>query len=265
MMIPAEDKEVNGYANNVENIFSHPRASRTGRFKYWEAAPAPTITATRKQKIQTRILPHSDCRKARRTQRAQTRATKLGMNTSSEDQGAASPKGLAHHDTSTGMIGRDRVTSQSAMNVTPPRQGYMMLFLQISCYLERQSGEGGTPAVIEPLVLTYYFGRATLTPDGTKAVVQNITCDVHTGGNESMSAHTPLESGPRVNRGVLLPAWSRTSGITGRRPQTPVEENGAETDRADNIISEASTIPIFGALGGFIPRKETGRTILSRR
>ena len=70
MMILTADKEVNGYANNVDNVFSHPGASRTGRVKDWEATPAPTITATKKQVIQTRILPHSDYRKARRAHRA---------------------------------------------------------------------------------------------------------------------------------------------------------------------------------------------------
>ena len=130
MMAPTADKEVNGYVNNVENSFSHPGASGTGRVKYWEAALAPTITATRKRVIQTIIVPHSDYRKARQTQRTQTRDTKLGRDTSTEDQGATSPNGLAHNDTSTGVIGRDRVTSQSAMNVTPPRRGYMRLYPQ---------------------------------------------------------------------------------------------------------------------------------------
>ena len=125
MMIQTEDKEVNGYANNVDNSFLHPGARRTGRFKDWEAAPAPTITETRKQGIQTIFLPHSNCRKGRQTQRDQKRATKLGRDTSNEDQGETSPNGLANHDTSTGMIDRDRVTSQSTMNVTPPRQGYI--------------------------------------------------------------------------------------------------------------------------------------------
>ena len=94
----------------------HPGASRTGRVKDGEAAPAPTITATKKRGIQTRILPHSDHRKARRTHRAQTRDTNLERDNSSEDQGATSPNGLAHHDTSTGVIGQDQVTSQSALN-----------------------------------------------------------------------------------------------------------------------------------------------------
>ena len=30
MMIPTADKEENGYANNVDNSFSHPGASKTG-------------------------------------------------------------------------------------------------------------------------------------------------------------------------------------------------------------------------------------------
>ena len=80
-----------------------------------------------------------------------------------------------------------------------------------------------------------------------------------------MSAHTPLEVCPCRKRGVLSPAWSRTSVITGRRPKTAVKESGAERDGADNIISDASTTPRFGTLRGFIPRKVTGRTILSWR
>ena len=68
-MIQTEDKEVNGCANNVDNSFSHPGASRTGELKDWEAAPAPSITATGKQGIQTRIHPHDDNRKAIPTQK----------------------------------------------------------------------------------------------------------------------------------------------------------------------------------------------------
>ena len=123
MVIPTADMEVNGYANNVYTSFSHPGASRMGRVKDGEAAPAPTITATKNQGIQTRILPHSEYRKARRTYRAQTRNTNLGRYTSSKDQGTTSLHGLAHHDTSKGVVGRDRGTSQSDMNVTPRDEG----------------------------------------------------------------------------------------------------------------------------------------------
>ena len=199
MMIPTADREVNGYANNVDNSFSYLGASWSGRVKDWEAAPAPTITATKKRGIQTRILPHRDYRKARQTHRAQTRDTNLGRDASSEDQGATSQNGLAHHDTSTGVIGRDRATSQSDMNVTPPRRWYMRSTLRRSCYVERQCGEGGAPSVLNPFSPTYHFGWATSTPGG-----------------------------------------SRTSGITWRRPQPAVENNVAERDRADNIISDAS-------------------------
>ena len=134
----------------------------------------------------------------------------------------------------------------------------MRSYLQISCYLERQSGEGKAPAVLNPLALTYHFGRATSTPDGTEAVVQKITCEVHTGGNEAMGAHSPLEAGLRGKHGVLLPARSRTSGITVRRTQTAVEENVAEREGADKIILEASTTPIFGDVRGVYPKKRDG-------
>ena len=117
-VIKTEEKAVNGCAKNVDNSFSHPGASRTGRLKDWEAEPAPTITATGKGGIQTRILPHRNCIKARRTQKAQTRATDPGRSTYSGDQGTTSLNGLAHRETKTGMLGRDRVTSKSAMDVT---------------------------------------------------------------------------------------------------------------------------------------------------
>ena len=66
--------------------------------------------------------------------------------------------------------------------------------------------------------------------------MQNITCDVHTDGNEAMSAYTPLEEGPLGIRGVLSPAQNRTSVITGRRTQTAVEENGVDRNMGDNIM-----------------------------
>ena len=135
MMIPTVDKEVNGYATNVDNSLPYLGASRTGRVKAGEAAPASTIKATRKQGIQTRIHPHDDNRKGRQTHRSQTRDTTLGRYTSSEDQGATSPNGLSHHGTSTGVIDRDQVTSQSDMNVTPQRRGCMRSSLQRSYYV----------------------------------------------------------------------------------------------------------------------------------
>ena len=85
MMTPTADKEVNGYVNNVDHRFLHPGASKTGRVKAGESAPAPMITATKKRGSQMRILPHDDNRKARWTHRAQTRDTTLGRDASSED------------------------------------------------------------------------------------------------------------------------------------------------------------------------------------
>ena len=35
--------------------------------------------------------------------------------------------------------------------------------------MERHSGEGGAPSILNPLALTYHFGRATPTPDGGRA------------------------------------------------------------------------------------------------
>ena len=87
-------------------------------------------------------------------------------------------------------------------------------------------------------------------------MVQKFTCDVHTGGNEAMSAHTPLEACPRRKRGVLLSAWSKTSVITRRRPQIDVKENGAERDGVDNNILEASTTPSFGVFRGVYSKKQ---------
>ena len=124
--------------------------------------------------------------------------------------------GLSHPLTCHGVPGR--VTSQSDMNFTPHRRGYMRSSLQRSCYVERHSGEGGAPSVLNPLALTYHFGRATSTPDG-----------------------------------------SRTSEITGCRPQLAVDNNFSERDRADNSILDAS----FGDDRGVHSMKRDGadRTI----
>ena len=90
----------------------------------------------------------------------------------SGDQGATSLNGLAHLDgvldTKKGILGRDRVTSKLAMNVTPHGRGYMRSSLQKSCYMEWKSEEGGTPAVLNPLALAYHFDRVTSTPDGPR-------------------------------------------------------------------------------------------------
>ena len=45
------DNELNGYTNNVDIRSSHPGANRMGRVKSREAAPAPTIMATKKQEV----------------------------------------------------------------------------------------------------------------------------------------------------------------------------------------------------------------------
>ena len=45
MMTLTVDKEVNGYANLIDNSSSHPGVNKTGRAKSGEAAPAPTIMA----------------------------------------------------------------------------------------------------------------------------------------------------------------------------------------------------------------------------
>ena len=86
-----------------------------------------------------------------------TRIRHTGSADSSGYQGATSLNGMAHFDgmlvTKTGMLGRDRVTSKSAMNVTPHGRGYMRSSLHKYYYMERQSGEGGTPPVLNPLVL----------------------------------------------------------------------------------------------------------------
>ena len=73
-----------------------------------------------------------------------------------------------------------------------------------------------------------------------------------------MSAPTPMEACLRVKHGVTSPARSIPSMITGRRPQTSVEENGAERDKADNIILEASATPIFGDVRGVYSKKRDG-------
>ena len=107
----------------------------------------------KKRGSQTRILSHDGNKKARQTHRSQTRDTPLGRDISDEDQ--------------------SRVTSQSDMNVTPQRREYMRSSLQRSCYVERHSGEGGSTSILNPIALTYHFGRATSTP--VRRITANIT------------------------------------------------------------------------------------------
>ena len=223
---------------NVDNSFSHPGASRTGRLKSGEAAPAPTIRATRKQRIQTRIHPHDDNRKVRRMHRAQMRGTTLGRYTSSEDQGATSPNGLAHYDTSTGVIDRDRVTSKSDMNVTPQRQGYMQLSLQRSCYVERHSGDGGAPSVLNHLALTYHFGRATITPDGS--------------GTSDIIGRRPQ----RVVDNNVADRYGTDTSISDASFGDVRGVCSMKRDWADKTISEASATKSLGEVRGLYSRKK---------
>ena len=65
-------------------------------------------------------------------------------------------------------LGR-RVTSQSDMKVTPQIRKYMRSSLQRSCYVERHSVEGGATSILNPLALTYHFGKVSVTPDRKKA------------------------------------------------------------------------------------------------
>ena len=46
--------------------------------------------------------------------------------------------------------------------------------------------------------------------------------------------------------------------ITNHRPQTAIEEYGAERDRADNIILKASTTVSFGDVRGVYSKKRDG-------
>ena len=94
------------------------------------------------------------------------------------------------------MLVQDRVTSKLAMNVTPHGQGYMRSSLQKSFYMEGQSGEGRTPAVLNPLVIAYHFGPVKSTPDRPEAMLLAKSCDIDTGRNQAMSAPTPVEACP---------------------------------------------------------------------
>ena len=109
------------------------------------------------------------------------------------------------------------------MHVTPHERGYMRYSLQRSYYMGSHSGEGGTPAVLNPLALAYHFGRVISTPDGPEAMVHAKSCDINIGRNQEMSAPTPMEACPRVKRGVPSPVQSRPSVITGRCPPIVVK------------------------------------------
>ena len=122
--------------------------------------------------------------------------------------------------------------------------------------MEGKSEEGGTPAVLNPMALAYYFGPVKSTPDGPEEMVPAKSFDVDTGRNQDMSAPTPVEACPLKKRGVPLPARSRPSVITGHRPPTVFEEKGFKSEEADNTISGRSTAPSFGDVKGVFPRKK---------
>ena len=128
--------------------------------------------------------------------------------------------------------------------------------LQKYCYMERQSREGGTPTVLNPLALTYQFGPVKSTPDGPEAMVPAKSCDVNTGRNQAMSAPTPMDTCPLKKRSIPSPARSRPTVINGRRPPTVFEEKGFKSDGADNNILGGSTAPSFGDRKGGFPRKK---------
>ena len=141
---------------------------------------------------------------------------------SSGDQGAISHSGLAHLDgvldTTAGVLDPERVTSS---NVTPHGRPFMRSSLRQSCYREGHSGEGGTPAVLNPLAPAYHFGPVLTTPDGPEAMVPAKSCDANTGrepGLERPKIEKGLSDLSDRNRGVPPTARGRPSVITGRRP-----------------------------------------------
>ena len=184
----------------------------------------------------------------------ETKIWHTGSADPSGDQGASSLNGLAHLadvlDKKTVMLGWDRVNSKSAMNVTPHGRGYMRSSLQKSFYMEGQSGEGGTPAVLNPLAIAYHFSPVKSTRDGTEAMVPENSCDVNIGRNQDMSAPTPVEACPLEKRGVPSPARNIPSAITRHCLPTVFEEKGFKSDGTDNIISGGRTAPSFGEKKG---------------
>ena len=174
--------------------------------------------ATKKRGSQTRLLPHDGNRKLRRTHRAQTRDTTLGGDIYDEDQSS--------------------VTSQSDMNVTPHRRGYMRSSLQRSCYVERYSEEGGATSPLNPLTLTYHFGRATSTPDRRR--------------NSDITGHW------------LQPAVKHKVADRDGRDNFILDEifgdgqrvHSMKLDGADRNMPEASATQSLGEVGGFYYKKK---------
>ena len=122
--------------------------------------------------------------------------------------------------------------------------------------MEGKSEEGGTPAVLNPMALAYYFGPVKSTPDGPEEMVPAKSFDVDTGRNQDMSAPTPVEACPLEKRVVPSPAQIRPSVITGRCPPTVFEEKGFKRNGSDNIISGGSTAPSFGDEKGIFSKKK---------
>ena len=170
---------------------------------------------------------------------------------------------------------QSRVTSQSDMNVTPQIRGYMRSSLQRSCYVERHSGEGGAPSVLNPLALTYHFGRATSTPGRRRSSditghrplsavksnvadrdgMDNVILDASSGdgrGVHSIKNRTGL-TGP-CRRRTQLKVW--------RKLEVPIRRKKIEFAHSGGSPGIFFSDKTKTLLGRSIQRQETGRTIV---
>ena len=130
------------------------------------------------------------------------------------------------------MIDQDRVNSQSDMDVTPQRRGYMRSSLQQSCYVERHSGNGGAPSVLKPLALTYHFVWATSMPDGSG------TSDI-TGRRPQAAVGNNVTERDREDNSISDASFGDGRWV-----------HSMKRDGADRTISEASATQSLGEVRG---------------
>ena len=94
--------------------------------------------------------------------------------------------------------------------------------------MERQSGEGGAPAVLNPLALTYHFGLATSLPDGSR------NSDI-TGCRPQPAVENNVAERDGADNIFLDASFGDGRGV-----------RSMKRDGADKIISGASATPSLG-------------------
>ena len=104
--------------------------------------------------------------------------------------------------------------------------------------MERHSGEVGAPSVLNPLALTYHFGRATSMPDGSR------TSEI-TGRRLQPAVDNNVEDRDGADNSILNASFRDGQGV-----------HSMKRDGTDRTISEASGTQSLGEVRGVYSKKK---------